>query len=311
MSNTAFVFPGQGSQYPGMGKELAERFDCAKQIYKTADQVLGFPLSRICFEGTKEELNKTEITQAAVLTTSIAAFMVLKEKGLLPVMAAGLSLGEYSALVASNALQFEDALRLVVKRGQIMQKAVPAGQGMMAAVLGVKEDTAKQACTEAHSSGIVEIANYNCPGQIVISGERHAVLKAGELLKDRGARVVPLAVSVPSHCRLMKEAAMDLREELEKISWSNPEFSVVSNVKAQEIHRSDLPDVLVEQLCRSVKWEQSTAYMSQRVDYFIEVGPGKVLSGLIKKTAKNKTLGSVQDFASLDRILKKLKGGLE
>ncbi|HBI26504.1 MAG: ACP S-malonyltransferase [Syntrophaceticus sp.] len=303
----AFVFPGQGSQYPGMGKEMAERFPCANHIYKTADQVLGFPLSTICFEGTKEKLNKTEITQAAVLTTSIATFMVLKEEGLLPFMAAGLSLGEYSALVASGALQFEDALRLVVKRGQIMQQAVPAGQGIMAAVLGVKEDTVKQACTEASSSGIVEIANYNCPGQIVISGERQGVLKAGDLLQETGARVVPLAVSVPSHCRLMKNAAIALQTELEMINWSEPEFPVVSNVKAREIHRSDLPGVLVEQLYRSVKWEQSTAHMSERVDYFIEVGPGKVLSGLIKKTAKNKALGSVQDSASLDRILKKLK----
>lgn len=310
MPRIAFIFPGQGSQYPGMGKEFAECFPQAQRVYETADRVLGFSLSTICFEGTQEELNKTEITQAAVLTTSLAVFMVLKDKGLTPFIGAGLSLGEYSALVACGALQFDEALRLVIKRGQIMQKAVPIGQGMMAAVLGAEGGTVEQACTEASSCGIVEIANYNCPGQIVISGERQGVLKAGELLKDRGARVVPLTVSVPSHSRLMKNAALVLREELEKISWSKPDISVVSNVKAQEIHRSDLPEILVEQLYRPVKWEQSTAFMAERVDYFIEVGPGKVLSGLIKKTAKNKALGSIQDPASLERVFKRIKGGL-
>ena len=311
MSRIAVVFPGQGSQYPGMGKDLAECYPRAYQVYKTADEVLGFSLSTICFEGTQEELNKTEITQAAVLTTSLAVFTVLKDKGLMPVIAGGLSLGEYSALAACGALRFEDALRLVIKRGQIMQKAVPAGQGMMAAVMRAEGSTVEQACHEASSCGIVESANYNCPGQVVISGERQGVLKAGKLLKDRGARVVPLAVSVPSHSRLMIKAAGVFKKELEKISWSEPDIPVVSNVKAQEIDRFDLPQILVEQLYRPVKWEQSTAYMSERVDYFIEVGPGKVLSGLIKKTAKNKALGSVQDLASLERILKRIKVGLE
>lgn len=308
MPRIAFLFPGQGSQHPGMGRELAESFPQAQQVYETADRVLGFSLSSICFEGTQEELNKTEITQAAVLTTSLASFMVLKDKGLIPTVAAGLSLGEYSALVACGALQLEDALRLVIKRGQIMQKAVPIGQGMMAAVLGVEGDTVEQVCAEASSYGVVEIANYNCPGQIVISGEKQGVIKAGELLKDRGARVVPLAVSVPSHCRLMKEAAEIFREELEKVSWSKPSIPVVSNVTAQEIQQSDLPEILVKQLYRPVKWEQSIAFMSEKVDYFIEMGPGKVLSGLNKKVAKNKTLGSVQDPTSLERVLKRIKG---
>ena len=216
MSRIAVVFPGQGSQYPGMGKDLAECYPRAYQVYKTADEVLGFSLSTICFEGTQEELNKTEITQAAVLTTSLAVFTVLKDKGLMPVIAGGLSLGEYSALAACGALRFEDALRLVIKRGQIMQKAVPAGQGMMAAVMRAEGSTVEQACHEASSCGIVEIANYNCPGQVVISGERQGVLKAGKLLKDRGARVVPLAVSVPSHSRLMIKAAGVFKKELEK-----------------------------------------------------------------------------------------------
>jgi [acyl-carrier-protein] S-malonyltransferase len=311
MPGIAVVFPGQGSQYPGMGQELAESFSQARRIYERADRILGFPLSALCFKGTQDELDKTEITQAAVLTTSLAVFMVLKDKGLTPAITAGLSLGEYSALAACGALNFEDALGLVIKRGQIMQQAAPAGQGLMAAVLGAPANSVEQACAEAAGCGIVDIANYNCPGQIVISGERRAVLQAGELLKERGARVVPLAVGVPSHSRLMKKAAELFRRELEKIKWSEPHTPVVSNVQAREIHGSDLPQILVEQLYRPVKWEQSTAYIAERVDYFVEVGPGKVLSGLVKKTAKDKVLGSVQDLASLKKVLLRVKGVAE
>ncbi len=304
MPKIAFVFPGQGAQHPGMGKELAERFQEARDIYQLADQVLGFPLSKICFEGSKEELNKTEITQPAILTTSIAILAVLRAHGLTPCIAAGLSLGEYSALVASGALQFEDALKLVIKRGKIMQEAVPKGQGMMVAVLGVKGSAVEQACASAASAGIADIANYNCPGQIVISGEREGVQKAVKLLKAGGARVVPLAVSVPSHSRLMINAAEELREELAGIEWSEPDFPVLSNAEAQEVHRTDLPDILLKQLYNPVKWEHSIIYMSDKIDYFIEVGPGKVLTGLIKKTVKNKALGSVEDTASLEKVLK-------
>jgi len=311
MPGIAAVFPGQGSQYPGMGQELAEAFPQARRIYERADRFLGFPLSALCFNGSQQELDKTESTQAAVLTTSLAVFTVLKEQGLNPSIAAGLSLGEYSALAACGALRFEDALGLVIKRGQIMQQAAPAGQGMMAAVLGAAGDTVEQVCAEAAGCGIVDIANYNCPGQIVISGERQGVLKAGELLKEKGMRVVPLAVSVPSHSRLMKRAAELFRQELDKIDWAEPHTPVVSNVQAREIHSSDLPRILVEQLYRPVKWEQSTAYIAERVDYFVEVGPGKVLSGLIKKTAKDKVLGSVQDLASLKKVLLRVKGAAE
>ncbi len=304
MMKIAVVFPGQGAQYPGMGKELAEYFPCAKQIYKVADQILGFSLSDICFEGDREELERTEVTQAAILTTSLAIYEILLEKGITPVMVAGLSLGEYSALVAGNMLSFEDALPLVIKRGQIMQEAVPRGQGMMAAVLGDKAKKVEEICNKVQRENIVEIANYNCPGQIVISGDKQGVLKAGELLKNEGAKFLPLAVSVPSHSSLMREAAKKLAQELEKIAWSEPNIPIISNVKAKEVKRYNLPQLLVEQLYKPVRWEQTITNMSKEVDCFIEVGPGKILSGLIRKTVKDKALGSVQDLASLKKILK-------
>ncbi|HHY40786.1 MAG TPA: ACP S-malonyltransferase [Syntrophaceticus sp.] len=306
---TAFVFPGQGSQYAGMGKKLAEQFPLCRQVFETADRILGFPLSKICFEGPKEELDKTEITQPAILTTSLAIYELLKDRGIRPFAAAGLSLGEYSSLVASGALQFEDALKLVIRRGQIMQHAVPLGQGMMAAIIGLDSSIVEQVCAEASSVGTVQIANYNCPGQLVISGEQKAVQKAGDLLKKQGARVVPLAVSVPSHSSLMYQAAAAFKQELEKIRWAEPLFPVISNARAQEIRQQDLPDVLVEQLYKPVLWQQSITMMAEKVDCFIEVGPGKVLSGLIRKTVKNKLVGNVEDADSLERIVNKIKEG--
>jgi len=305
----AFVFPGQGTQYVGMGKELAEQYPLCHQVFDKADRILGFPLSKICFEGPREELDKTEITQPAILTTSLAIYELLKDKGIKPFAAAGLSLGEYSSLVASGALQFEDALKLVIRRGQIMQHAVPLGQGMMAAIIGLDSNIVEQVCAEASSIGTVQIANYNCPGQVVISGEHKAVQKAGDLLKKQGARVVPLAVSVPSHSPLMNQAAAVLKQELEIIRWSEPLFPVISNARAHEIRQQDLPEVLVEQLYKPVLWQQSITLMAEKVDCFIEVGPGKVLSGLIRKTAKNKLIGNVEDTASLERIVNKIKEG--
>lgn len=190
-----------------------------------------------------------------------------------------------------------------------MQNAVPIGQGMMAAIIGLDSAIVELACDEASSIGIVQIANYNCPGQLVISGEHKAVQKAGDLLKEQGAKVVPLAVSVPSHSSLMYQAAVVLKQDLEKISWSEPLFPVISNSRAQEIRQQDLPDILVEQLYKPVLWQQSIRLMAEKVDCFIEVGPGKVLSGLIRKTVKNKLLGNVEDAASLERIIKKIKEG--
>lgn len=307
MLRLAFVFPGQGAQFVGMGKDLAEEFNEVRKVYDLADEVMGFPLSKICFEGPPEVLNKTEITQPAVLTTSIAIYELLRDHGINPVMAAGLSLGEYSALVSSGVLRFEDALRIVSRRGRIMQEAVPEGKGMMAAVLGLDNATIERTCQEAACKGIVNIANYNCPGQIVISGEREAVLEAIKLLKDKGAKAVPLAVSVPSHSRLMEGAAAALRKELNGINWSSPAFPVISNTEAREIQPSDLPEILVKQIYSPIKWEQSVILMADKIDFFLEVGPGKVLSGLIKKTARSKPVGNVGNIASFKRTLEKLR----
>lgn len=307
MLRLAFVFPGQGAQFVGMGKDLAEEFNLVRKVYDLADEVMGFPISKICFEGPPEALNRTEITQPAILATSIAIYELLRDYGITPVIAAGLSLGEYSALVASGVLKFDDALRIVSRRGRIMQEAVPEGKGLMAAVLGLDNATIERTCQEVAWRGIVDIANYNCPGQTVISGEREAVLKAIELLKNKGAKAVPLAVSVPSHSRLMVEAAAALRKELDGINWSSPAFPVISNTEAQEIQPSDLPEVLVKQIYSPIKWEQSVLLMADKVDFFLEVGPGKALSGLIKKTARSKAVGNVGDTASFKRTLAQLK----
>jgi len=303
----AFVFPGQGAQYVGMGRDLAEHFTEAREIFERADEALGYSLSRVCFEGPGQELDRTEVTQPAILATSIAAFEVLKSEGILPYMAAGLSLGEYSALVAAGALDFESALNLVAKRGQIMQKAVAEGRGMMAAVVGLEPGVVEEACQVGSTYGVVNIANYNCPGQIVISGERTAVEKAMEHLRQAGGKVVPLAVSVPSHCLLMKDAAMVLRQELDRVDWKEPSFPVISNVTACEIRSGEIKDLLAKQLFNPVLWEQSVAYISGRVDYFVEVGPGKVLSALIKKQSKKQMLGNVEDVRSLNKFLEKRK----
>lgn len=307
MLRLAFVFPGQGAQYVGMGKELAELFAPAREVFARADEILGYKLSRVCFEGPEEELNRTEVTQPAILTTSVAAFEVLKSEGLMPEVAAGLSLGEYSALVAAGAVEFETAVELVVKRGRIMQDAVPEGQGMMAAILGMHESIVEEVCRESSEFGIVNIANYNCPGQLVISGAREAVARAGELLKEKGGRLVPLSVSVPSHSRLMYGASQLLEQELIRINWAEPHFPVISNVTARELPGEKLVEALVQQLYNPVRWEQSVEYIAGKVDYFIEVGPGKVLSGFIKKKARSKLLGNVEDAASLTRLLSKVK----
>jgi [acyl-carrier-protein] S-malonyltransferase len=305
----AFVFPGQGAQYPGMGKELAEHYPAAREVFERADDALGYLLSRVCFEGPAEELDRTDVTQPAILAASMAALAALRAEGVEPAMAAGLSLGEYSALVAAGALELEDALRLVAKRGRLMQEAVPPGQGMMAAVLGLEAEAVEQACAAAAATGVVSVANYNCPGQVVISGQAAGVQAAMEQLKAAGGRVVPLAVSVPSHSALMRDAAELLRRELEKMRWGAPAFPVVSNVTAREVEPDEIVSLLVRQLYQPVRWQQSLEYMAGRVDYFVEVGPGKVLSGFVKKTARRQLLGNVEDMASLQRTVARVKEG--
>jgi [acyl-carrier-protein] S-malonyltransferase len=275
---TAFVFPGQGSQAVGMGKGFAE------QHLDLANEVLGFDLKKICFEGPEEELKKTEITQPAILTISAAAFDLLKNKNVpVPAAVAGHSLGEYSALVAAAALSFRDAVKLVHLRGKFMQAAVPLGAGAMAAVLGAENKVIEEICRQV---GGVWPANFNSPGQVVISGKKESVAAAGEKLKQAGAKkIIPLAVSAPFHCPLMQPAADKLKIELDKIEIKDAKIPVMANVTANYSSKgSEIRELLIKQVTSPVLWEESVKKMAQDgITKFIEVGPGKVLSGLIKK----------------------------
>jgi len=306
MPRLAVIFPGQGAQYIGMGRELVKEFSSARDIFNRADEALGIKLSSLCFTGEQADLDRTEITQPAVLTHSIAVWEVLREIGIKAEMAAGLSLGEYSALVAAGVIDFENAVRLVARRARIMQEAVPEGQGLMAAVLGLGTEVVEEACREAGSAGVVGIANYNCPGQMVISGEKAAVLKAGDILKEAGGRFIPLTVSVPSHSGLMREAADILGNEIRSIKWGPMNFPVVSNVTAREYNREEVEQELARQLYLPVRWQQSIEYMATRVDYFVEAGPGKTLSGLVKKISRHQLLGNVEDPSSLKQVMQKI-----
>lgn len=301
----AFVFPGQGAQHPGMGKELYENYAEAAAVFQQADEIAGFELSRICFEGPAEILNKTKVAQPALLVSSFAVFSVLKKAGITPTLAAGLSLGEYTALLAAGKITLKEALPLVMHRAGIMQEAIRADKGAMAAVIGLENQMVLETCNKVN--GIVDIANYNCPGQVVISGERPAVEIAASLLKEQGGRVIPLAVSVPSHCRLMYDAADQLKQYLTQVKWQNSEVEVISNVNARENDIADLPEILARQLYSPVYWEQSIRHMMEKVDYFIEVGPGTTLSSLIKKIDRKMMLGNVNNKATLEQLMEKVK----
>jgi [acyl-carrier-protein] S-malonyltransferase len=310
----AFIFPGQGAQYIGMGKELYDNFNIVKSIFDKADEILNEDFVNLIFNGTEEDIKKTENTQPGILMVSTAIAELLKEKGIAPVMTAGLSLGEYSALVAAGALSYEDALPLVRKRGQYMNEAVPAGKGTMAAVLGLDAEPLLACCEKASELGVVGIANYNCPGQLVISGEVAAVEKASELAKEAGARrVVPLQVSGPFHSSLLKPAGEKLAAELDKVTIKNPEIPVITNVEAQPAKDGEaIKKLLIDQVSHSVRWEDSVRYiLSQGVDTFIEVGPGKALTGFMKKIDKTATVYNVEDMASLETVLSGLLAGME
>ena len=311
MSKIAFLFPGQGSQYVGMGKELTEMYPEAKEIFATADRVLGFSISDLCFSGPKDELTFTVNTQPAVLTTSIAILKVVKSHGISnPHFAAGHSLGEYSALVTAGVLSFEDALRLVRKRGQFMEEAVAAGQGTMAAIIGLTADEVLEVCKKAQQFGIVEPANYNCPGQVVIAGEIDAVKKASEISLEFGAKkAINLCVSGPFHSSLMKGAAVRLKEKLLNTNFSDPQFGVIANHDAQSIQDGqEARQCLVAQVNHPVRWQESMEkLLSMGVDTFIEIGPGKVLSGLMKKITKDVTMLNVENLESLEKTLARLR----
>ena len=298
----AFVFPGQGSQQVGMGKALAEAFPEAGAVFREADEALGFPLSKLCFEGPESELQLTAITQPAILTTSVAAWRVLAARGLRPAWVAGHSLGEYSALVAAGTLSLAEAVVAVRRRGQYMQEAVPVGQGAMAAILALDLPAVEKACAEAAQGEVVSPANINSPGQVVIAGHAAAVDRAMEACKAAGARrAVRLPVSAPFHCALMRPAQSRLAADLAALSFRDLEVPLVNNVDARVVRTgNEARDGLVRQVSASVLWQPSVELLvKEGVDTFVEVGPGTVLTGLIKKIAKGARTFNVDDPSSL------------
>jgi [acyl-carrier-protein] S-malonyltransferase len=300
---TAMLFPGQGSQAPGMGKDLAEKFSVARQVFEEADDALGFAISRLCFEGPAEELQLTENTQPAILTTSVAAFRAARESGMpQPAFVAGHSLGEYSALVAAGVLSLSDAVRTVRARGQYMQEAVPVGTGAMAAVIGGELSAIEDACREAAGDQVCSAANSNSPAQVVIAGNTEAVDRAIELLKGVAKRVIKLNVSAPFHCALMRPAQEKLGSHLERLTFNSPAVPVVTNVDARVTTApNELRDALLRQVSAPVRWLESMQLLiGNNVETVIEVGPGKVLSGLMRQTNRDVKCLNVEDAASLE-----------
>ena len=305
----ALIFPGQGSQVVGMGKELAERYPEARQTFEEADHALGYKLSQLCFEGPEDQLRLTEITQPAILATSVAALRVLQSRMAKPVFVSGHSLGEYSAHVCAGTFCFADAVRTVRNRGKYMQEAVPVGVGSMAAILGMEFAKVAAVCQDAAQSEVCSPANINSPEQIVISGNTAAVERATKIADERGAkRAKVLPVSAPFHCSLMKPAQDRLEDDLKKITMAKPVYPVACNVDAEMVNDENRAlHTLVRQVTGSVKWEQCMRLLiAEGVDTFIEVGPGKVLCGLMRQIERSKSCMNVADEASLTKTLETL-----
>jgi len=302
----AFLFPGQGSQFVGMGKELAAKYPVARETFDQADAALGLKLSELCFEGPEEKLKLTEITQPAILTVSVAVFRVLREKGIVPAFAAGHSLGEYSAHVAAGTLNFEDAVRTVRQRGRYMQEAVPVGEGAMAAILGMPLAELDKICAEAARGEVCSAANINSPEQIVISGNTRAVERAAELARHRGAkRAILLPVSAPFHCSLLQPAQDKMACELARLQFNEMQVPVACNVDAQLVRAPDAArDALIRQVTGAVRWEPCVRLLiAHGVETFLEVGPGKVLCGLMRQVDRSRACWNVEDDASFQKAI--------
>ena len=306
MSKLAFVFPGQGAQKVGMGKDFYDNYDVAKKMFKEADEALGYSIMKMCFEGPEEDLKLTANTQPAILTISCIANEILKENGIQPEITGGHSLGEYSALVAAGVLNFQDAVALVHKRGSYMQEAVPVGEGGMAAIIGVDRDKIVEVCQQVSAESPVQAVNFNCPGQIVIAGATKGVELAVEELKAAGAKkTVILPVSAPFHSTLMKPAAEKLAVELDKVTISDAKIPVVANVSAEILTKAeDIKASLVAQAASPVLWEDCVARMKEfGADVLLEAGPGKTLCGFNRRIDKTITSLNVEDVASLEKSL--------
>ncbi len=311
MEGIALLFPGQGSQYIGMGKELYDNFKEAREVFDEACESLQFDLKKLCFEGPSSELNKTENAQPAILTVSYAAYKIFKKYfNIEPIAMAGHSLGEYSALVASGAIKFFDAVKVVRARGKFMQDAVPLGLGTMSAILGLEREKVEETCEEASKESYVQPANYNCPGQIVVSGYVKGVEIANEIARKKGAfKTIKLAVSAPFHSKLMEPAARRLAEKFDYVELHDPAYPVISNVDAEPNYRKDtIKDLLIRQVSSAVKWEDSMKKLiDMGVNRVVELGPGRVLCGLMRKIDRKVKVSNLENMKNIETLEKTFK----